>query len=499
MTREEIQNLISQAADKLRRDGLSVSDYIDEIAWLLFLRSLEAREKDRQVEAELAEKPYIPILEEEYRWSTWAQGDLTGDELMRFVTEELFPYLQRLQGNAERERIRIIFQALSRPRSRSGYTLKDVINLVDKIDFLKAEDVYALSLVYEELLKEMGTAAGLAGEFYTPRHLVRFIVEMAEPTDKDTVYDPCMGTGGFLVGAFEWVKREVGQALTGEAYQALQKRYVGREKNPRTYLLGLMNLLLHGLSEAQVYVGNTLNQNVMDPGLPRYSLILTNPPFGGEEHRSVQQNFPYRTAATEALFLQHILRSLAPGGRAAVILPEGILFRGGVIEQIRRELVDQNRVRAIISLPPGVFLPYAGVKTNILYVEKPRSGEDSTREVWFYEVQADGFSLTKTRKPIPENDLPEALQLWREWVKPEKPGWQEQAATAKSWITSVEKIREAGYNLTAAHHNPHPQETLEHDPPGVLLRRLQAQHEAILEAVRDLLDLVEPEEGGANK
>ena len=493
MTREELQNLISQAADKLRRDGLSVGDYIEEIAWLLFLRSLEVREEHRQVEAVLAGKPYDPILEEKYRWSTWAQGDLTGDELMKFVTEEFFPYLQQLQGNAERERIRTIFQALSRPHSRSGYTLKDVIEIVNKINFFSAEDVYALSLVYEELLREMGTAAGLAGEFYTPRHLVRFMVEMAEPTEKDTVYDPCMGTGGFLVGAFEWTKENVGKALTGEAYQALQKRYVGREKNPRTYLLGLMNLLLHGLSEAQVYVCNTLNQNVMDPNLPRYSLILTNPPFGGKEHPSVQQNFPHRTAATEALFLQHILRSLTPGGRAAVILPEGMLFRGGVIEQIRRELVDQNRVRAIISLPSGVFLPYANVKTNILYVEKPRSDEEPTREVWFYEVQADGFSLTRTRRPIPENDLPEALRLWREWVKPEKPGWREQATTAKSWIASVEKIRESGYNLTAAHYNPHAQETLEHESPAELLRRLQAQHEAILETVRDFLNLVEPE------
>jgi len=494
MLREELLHLISRAADKLRRDGLSVSDYIEEIAWLLFMRSLDIREEHRQAEAKLAGQPYIPILEEKYRWSTWAQGDLTGDKLMKFVTEELFPFLQQLQGNTEQERIRTIFQALSRPHSRSGYTLKDVIDVVSKIDFFNAEDTYALSLVYEELLKEMGTAAGLAGEFYTPRHLVRFMVEMAEPTEKDTVYDPCMGTGGFLVGAFEWVKEKVGQVLTGEAYQALQRRYVGQEKNPRTYLLGLMNLLLHGLGEARVYVGNTLNRNVMDPDLPRYSLILTNPPFGGKEHPNVQKNFPHHTAATEALFLQHILRSLTPGGRAVVILPEGILFRGGVIEQIRKELVDQNRVRAIVSLPSGVFLPYAGVKTNILYVEKPRSGEENTREVWFYEVQADGFSLTQTRKPIPENDLPEALRLWLEWVKPEKPGWREHATTTKSWIASVEKIREASYNLTAAHHNPHPQETLEHDSPGELLRRLQTQHEAILDIVRDLLNLVEPEE-----
>lgn len=319
------------------------------------------------------------------------------------------------------------------------------------------------------------------------------MVEMAEPTPEDTVYDPGMGTGGFLVGAFEWVREHYGQGLSGEGYRVLQRHYSGREKNPRTYLLGLMNLLLHGLTEAHVYSQNTLGINVMDPALPRYSLILTNPPFGGKEHKSVQQNFPYPTAATEALFLQHILRSLAPGGRAAVILPEGMLFRGGVIEQIRKELLERNRVRAVISLPPGVFLPYAGVKTNILYVEKPRPGEDVTDAVWFFDVQADGFSLTQTRRPIPENDLPEALRLWREWVKPQKDGWQESATTEKSWTATLDQIREAGYNLTAAHYNPNPKEQLEHEPPAVLLRRLKAQHEAILDSIGDLLELVEPE------
>jgi len=493
MTREEFQNLIGRATDLLRRDGLGVIEYIEEIAWLLFLKSLDALEENRRVEAELAGRTYAPILEEDYRWGRWAKGDLTGAALMDFVNAKLFPYLQRLQGNAERERIRTVFQALGRPHTRSGYTLKDVIQVIDRIDFFNAEDVYALSMVYEELLKEMGNAAGLAGEFYTPRHLVRFMVEMAEPTSEDTVYDPGMGTGGFLVSAFEWMRERYGEGLSGEGYRALQRRFSGREKKPLTYLLGLMNLLLHGLTEADVHVGNTLTINVLDPSLPRHSLILTNPPFGGKEHKSVQQNFPYPTAATEALFLQHILRSLAPGGRAAVILPEGMLFRGGVIEEIRKELLERNRVRAVISLPPGVFEPYAGVKTNIIYIEKSRPDENTTEVVWFFDVQADGFSLTKSRRSIPENDLPETLRLWREWVKPQKEGWQEAATSEKSWTATLDQIREEGYNLTAAHYNPNPKEQLEHEPPAVLLRRLKAQHEATLDSIGDLMELVEPE------
>ena len=481
MTRDELRNAIGNACDIMRREGLTTMDYMEQLSWLLFLKSLEETENNLEAEAAYNGRTYDRILAGDYRWSAWAGPDkgLTGDALVEFINNDLFPHLRSLSGTPEREMIANIFAEIYRSRLQNGYVLRDVINIIEGIDFHSTEDVHVLSLIYEELLAQMGSEAGFQGEFYTPRHIIRFMVQMVDPKIGETVYDPACGTGGFLAEAYRRMRERESSIAD---YETLQRRtFFGREKSARTYLLGLMNLILHGIQVPNIERINTLARNVRNiPEAERYDVILTNPPFGGSEHETIQQNFPIKGQATEMLFLQHIMKSLKRkrGSRAGVVVPEGMLFRGGAFASVRRELLEEFNLHTVVSMPPGVFLPYSGVKTNVLFFDRP----GPTQDVWYYEIRHDGFSLTQTRRPIPENDIPDMLEKWRAW---EESDW--------SWIVPAEEIVANGYDLTAR--NPRQAETAERRSPEELVASVLTKEERLTELLGELQELLGGEHG----
>ena len=476
MTRDELRNAINNACDIMRREGLTTMDYMEQLSWLLFLKSFEETENNLEAEAAYNGRAYDRILAGEYRWSAWAGPDrgLSGDALVEFINNDLFPHLRSLSGTPERAMIANIFAEIYRSRLQNGYVLRDVINIIEGIDFHSTEDVHVLSLIYEELLAQMGSEAGFQGEFYTPRHIIRFMVEMVDPKIGETVYDPACGTGGFLAEAYRHMREQESNIAD---YETLQRRtFYGREKSARTYLLGLMNLILHGIQVPNIERTNTLARNVRNiPEAERYDVILTNPPFGGSEHETIQQNFPIKGQATEMLFLQHIMKSLKrkPGSRAGVVVPEGMLFRGGAFASVRKELLEEFNLHTIVSMPPGVFLPYSGVKTNVLFFDRP----GPTQDLWYYEIRHDGFSLTQTRRPIPENDIPDMLEKWRQ-----------RAESDWSWIVPVEEIAANGYDLTAR--NPRHAETAERRSPEELVASVLTKEERLTELLGELQELL---------
>ncbi len=303
-----------------------------------------------------------------------------------------------LGNDALAQRFRRIFENV-RNYSRRGVGFAKVVQQVDKLHFSSETDVIVLSEIYEDLLKRVAAdSAGYAGEFYTQRHIIRTMVQVVQPRTDERVYDPCFGTAGFLGEAADYLRRH--NTLSSIQLDALQHRtFFGQELKPLTYLLGSMNMILHGVEGANLELANTLevhSHNV--PEKDKYKVILANPPYGGKMAQELQTNFRVRSGATECLFLQHIMANLAKGGRAGVVVPEGVLFRGGPDQKVRKELLDQFKVHTILSLPAGCFLPYTGVKTNVLFFDRAEDGS-GTKSIWYYDLTNDGFELKQTRKP----------------------------------------------------------------------------------------------------
>lgn len=423
LTAQQLGSLIKSARDIMRKDrGLSGdTDRLPTLTWIMFLKFLDDLEREREDEAVMAGERFRPALDSPYRWRDWAAADgPTGDALIAFVNQDealrpdgtrgpgLFAYLRSLQGEAgeaggggRRDVIATVFRGTVN-RMINGYLLRDVIDKVNGIHFTSSEEIHTLGALYESMLKEMRDAAGDAGEFYTPRAVVRFIVRAVDPRLGETVLDPACGTGGFLSETYEHLK---GQARTVEERRILQGRSIaGGEAKPLPYLLAQMNLLLHGLEAPRIDFGNSLRFPLREIGdRDRVDVILTNPPFGGEEERGILGNFPVdkQTAETALLFLQLIMRKLRrPGhgagpGRAGVVVPNGTLFGGWVAARIKEELVREFNLHTIVRLPVGVFAPYTSIPTNVLFFD--RSGP--TREVWYYEQPLpegrNGYTKTK--------------------------------------------------------------------------------------------------------
>ncbi|GMO01107.1 type I restriction-modification system subunit M [Parageobacillus thermoglucosidasius] len=444
MTKESLENIIASCTDILRTDdGISGSvHYTEVLSWILFLKFLNDKEKELALEAEMNFEEYDYLLEEKYRWDNWAiSKDLTGDDLINFVNNDLIPYLASLKGEHEKDRrevISAIFKEVTN-RVHSGYLLKDVLLKVNQIEFNSSDDIFTMSHLYESLLQKMGDDGGNSGEFYTPRPVVRFMVEMIDPQIGKTVYDPACGTCGFLVESYEHMKK---QADTPEKVKILaEKTFYGQEKTPLAYLLGLMNMLLHGIDYPQIRKTNTLNQNIREiDESQKYDYILANPPFGGKEQKIIQKNFPVEAQATELLFLQYIMKTLKFDGKAGVVLPEGVLFRtNGAYKAVKEELLQKFNVHTIVSLPAGVFLPYSAVKTSIIFFDRTTP----TKDIWFYEVPLiDGKRLTKNNG-ISKEHFEEARKLFKE-----RPN------TENSWLVPVEEVIKNEYNLSAAKYNP---------------------------------------------
>jgi len=476
-------------------------DRLPMLTWVMFLKFLDDMERLRETEAQLAGRPFRPDIAPPYRWRDWAGADsgLTGDDLIAFVNNDeamradgkrgagLFYYLRGLQsadGADRRDVIATVFRGMQN-RMADGYLLRDVINLIDGIHFNASEEMHTLSRLYESLLKEMRDAAGDSGEFYTPRPVVRFMVQVTDPRLGETVLDPACGTGGFLVEALAHL---AAQCRTVEDRRTLQGASLqGGEPKSLPYLLAQMNLLLHGLDYPRIDPGNSLRTPLRDlTDRERVDCILTNPPFGGEEERGILGNFPQdrRTAETALLFLQLIMRRLKRpgtgndrGGRAAVVVPNGTLFGDGVCARIKEDLLKHYNLHTIVRLPEGVFAPYTDIPSNLIFFD--RSGP--TRDIWYYQVPPpEGRrKLTKT-KPLQDADL-EGCLAW----------WHHRQENEHAWRVSAEDVlrydgdgRLLAVNLDRK--NPHAREAMEHRDPAELIAEIERKERRVLEILEEI-------------
>ena len=436
-TAQQLSSLIKSARDIMRKDkGLSGDlDRLPMLTWVMFLKFLDDMEQIRESEAVLEGKTFRPAVVPPYRWGDWAadENGVTGDDLIAFINNDeamrpdgtrgpgLLAYLKGLQsenGGDRRDVIATVFKGTLN-RMINGYLLRDVINKVNGIHFTSSKEIHTLGHLYESMLKEMRDTAGDSGEFYTPRPVVRFMVEVMNPRLGETILDPACGTGGFLAEAYGHLEK---QCKTVADREILQRQSIfGGEAKPLPYLLCQMNLLLHGVESPQIHSTNSLAVNVMQLGdRDREDIILTNPPFGGEEEKGIQGNFPAdkQTSETALLFLQLIMRKLkrpgygsANGGRAAVIVPNGVLFGGGVCARIKEELLTNYNLHTIVRLPNGIFAPYTSIPTNLLFFDRSAP----TKEIWYYEhpLPEGRKNYTKT-KPLQYDELTPLVEWWNE-------------------------------------------------------------------------------------
>lgn len=479
MDRRELAGKIWNACDKMRRDdGTSgVLEYMEQLSWLIFLKIFEDIEKRLEIESQVEEREYQPIIEPKCRWSSWAKTDWRGEELIKFIDDDLFPYLRSMSGTPEKETISVMFSEIAGNRMKSPFNLKDVIAIIDEIDFNNPDDSHIVSQVYEELLLRMGKEGGVAGEFYTPRPIVRLMVKIVNPKIGEKILDPFCGSGGFLAESFNLMKGS--KELTRNDYDTLQRKtFYGQEKKPFPYLLGVMNCILHGLLTPNIVRKNTLESDIRHiPESERFDIIMTNPPFGGKEGKQIQQNFPIQSQATELLALQYVMKKLKTDGRCGIVVPEGVLFRGDAFVQVKKELLENFNVHSVVSLPSGVFANVTssgqGPKTNLLFFD--RSGP--TREIWFYEHIPNGDKKYTKVNTVTDDDLKDCFEKWRE-----------RAVSEKSWVVPVEEIVKRGYDLTAK--NPNRKEETEIKTPDELVSDVIEREKAILEIAEELQDLL---------
>ncbi len=485
-SKQQLSSIIKSVRDDLRKDaGLSGdTDRLPQLTWLLFLKSFNDSEEAYQ---EMLGDSYIPVIEAPYRWCDWADVEdkaerKTGDELLEFVNNDLIPYLARLSGSDERDMRTIvgtIFQGTTN-RIRSGYILRSVVDKLSGINFNLSDDAHAVSHFYETMLKEMRDSAGDSGEFYTPRPVVRFIINRLGPKLGERIMDPACGTAGFLVETYEQLKGEI---RTPDQRRNLEEALVGIEKKPMPYLLGVMNMRLHGIETPNLSERNALAVNVRQiRDVERVDVIATNPPFGGAEEQGILNNFPdgFRTAETALLFFQYVMAMLKrPGGRCGVVLPNGFLFGNGVAAVVKKQLLTRFNLHTIIRLPKGTFAPYTDIPTNILFFDacafNMLDGETPcTREVWYYELPLpEGRrNYTKT-KPLQYEEFADCIAWWDNRVENEH-----------AWKVSVEQLLTNECNLDVK--NPSGKKDLEYLPPEQLVESILLKERRIVEIMEKI-------------
>ena len=449
-------------------------DYTEQTSWLLFLKYLDGLEDDRAAVAALEGLSPTPILEEAYRWNSWAapknaSGQLdhhaasTGDDLRDFVNQKLFPYLENFKERASgpntiEYKIGEIFGEI-RNKISSGYNLREIIDVIDGLRFRSQAEKHELSMLYEEKIKRMGNAGRNGGEYYTPRPLIRAIVQVVNPQIGETVYDPAVGSAGFLCEAFEFMRKggSTGAELSTADLDTLQNRtFTGKEKKSLAYVIAIMNMILHGIEAPKIIRANTLSENLSDvQENDRFDVILANPPFGGSERKEVQQNFEIRSGETAFLFLQHFIRLLRAGGRAGVVIKNTFLSNtDNASVALRQKLLTDCNLHTVLDCPGGTFQG-AGVKTVVLFFEKGAP----TRKVWFYQLDP-GRNLGKTN-PLNDRDLAEFVELQKTF-----------SDSPKSWGVAADSIDPVSWDLSVK--NPHGGEAVALRSPQEIMAEIAA-------------------------
>lgn len=481
--------IIKSIQDIMRQDSGVDGDAqrISQLTWLLFLKVFDALEE----ELELTRDHYKSPLPDSMRWRHWAADPegITGDDLLDFVNTELFVTLKNLPGDPLRNPrgyvVRGVFEDAYN-YMKSGQLLRQVINKLNAIDFNRQTDRHQFNDLYEKILKDL-QSAGNAGEFYTPRAVTQFMVDMVNPQLGEKVLDPATGTGGFLVCAIEHLRRQVNNA---EQETLLQNSIHGVEKKQLPHMLCVTNLMLHGIEvPSHVRHDNTLARPLRDhTAADRVDVVLTNPPFGGIEEPGIEQGYPadVRTKETADLFLVLIQHILKPGGRAALVLPDGTLFGEGVKTRIKEQLLQACNLHTIVRLPNGVFAPYTGIKTNLLFFTKGQP----TQHIWYHEhpYPAGVKNYNKT-KPI----RIEEFDLEKAWWGSEADGFATRVENERAWKVSIDQIKAANYNLDQK--NPHAVDAVSHDPEQLLAEHTRLQSEA--QALRDELKAILAQSLGA--
>lgn len=462
-------------------------DYTEQTSWLLFLKYLDGLEQDKADQAKLEGKEYAHLLEEPYRWEVWAtpkghdgkiddKKAMTGDDLVVFVNQKLFPYLQAFKAKATSPntieyKIGEIFSEIKN-RIQSGYNLREIIDHIDELRFRSQTEKHELSHLYETKIKNMGNAGRNGGEYYTPRPLIRAIIEVVNPKIGDRIYDGAVGSAGFLCEAFDYLQKTNPKRTTAQDRILQEHTFYGKEKKSLAYVIAIMNLILHGIEAPNIIHTNTLAENLADiQEKDRYDVILANPPFGGKERPEVQQNFPIRTGETAFLFLQHFIKILKAGGRAGIVIKNTFLSNtDNASVSLRKMLLENCNLHTILDCPSGTFLG-AGVKTVVLFFEKGAP----TRKIWYYHLEA-GRNMGKTN-PLNDADLAEFIELQKTL-----------ADSPKSWTVEAGGIDRATFDLSVK--NPNGVEETVYRSPEVIMDEiatLDAESTEVLSSIKTLL------------
>ena len=492
MDSDTLRSAIKSARDQMRKDeNLSTDvDRIPQFSWILFLKCFD----DLEVKQGMLDPAYQPVIPQGYRWKDWAsetdRGEyaksLTGSDLIQFVNENLFPKLAQLTGDQDKDQrdvIASIFKEISN-RFVSGFVLRKVLNIVDKINFRSADDIHTIAHMYEQLLVEMRDAAGTNGEFYTPRPVIRFIIKQIDPSlaRSEKILDPACGTGGFLIESLAHMNEQIG--TIADQKKLCTKTLYGIEKKPMPYLLGLMNLLLHEVDDPNMVRINTLAKPLLHiSNNDRYDIVVTNPPFGGEEEEGISRNLPagMQTSNTELAFLVYIMAVLKENGRCAIILPDGPLFATGTASRIKKKLLADFNLHTIVRLPRSVFEPYTSVATNILFFE--RSG--TTKEIWYYSMKVSDRVKGRGResrysktKPIEYGDFAEVEKWFKKKTKNEN-----------AWKVRISQIE--NFNLDSR--NPNDVDTTTIPTPHELVRSYIVTRQKIVRVFQDIEKIISKE------
>ena len=476
-----VSNVIKSVQDIMRQDAGVDGDAqrISQLVWMIFLKVFDSKEEEWELEYD----DYESVIPEELRWSSWASDDegITGDELLDFINNKLFKELKEMELGVDSDPKAFLVKAVfedSYNYMKSGALIRQVINKLNEIDFTASEDRHLFNDIYENILKDL-QSAGNSGEFYTPRPVTQFIIDMLNPQLGEKVADFACGTGGFLTCAIEHLKK---QQKSVDDIKVLGETIIGVEKKPLPHLLATTNLILHDIDVPNIAHDNSLTKNVRDLKESDYvDVIAMNPPFGGVEEDSVLTNFPnnFQTKETADLFMTVMMYRLSEKGRAGVVLPDGFLFGEGVKTKIKEKLLNEFNLHTIVRMPNGVFAPYTGINTNLLFFDK---GEP-TKEVWFFEHPLPkGYKNYTKTKPIKL----EEFDLEKKW-------WNNREENEYAWKVSVEDIKARNYNLDFK--NPNKEEEDLGDPKMLLEKYNEAKAEvsklqdALIEELRKILEV----------